>query len=238
MKISLIIPAYNEEKFIGACLDHAIKNSHGIFHEIIVVDNASTDRTAEIAGQFPGVRVVHEPIKGLTRARQRGFEEATGELLAYNDADTQMPEGWTDMMLREFSGKKYITCLSGPYIYYDIPKFHQWLIKVVFWYLVALPGYWIIGYLVIGGNFVIRRDVVEKMGGFDTSITFYGEDTDIARRASQFGKAKFKYGFAMPTSGRRIAGQGMLTMMYVYVKNYLSEVFFKRPATSEYIDIR
>ena len=62
-KISLIIPAYNEEKYIGSCLDHAIKNSGGKFSEIIVVDNVSTDSTKSLAERRPGVRVIREERK-------------------------------------------------------------------------------------------------------------------------------------------------------------------------------
>jgi glycosyltransferase involved in cell wall biosynthesis len=58
--ISLIIPAYNEEKYISTCLDYAIKNSNGKLLEIIVVDNASTDNTKKIASNYPNVRVVYE----------------------------------------------------------------------------------------------------------------------------------------------------------------------------------
>ena len=65
IQITLIIPAYNEEKYIGACLDSVIENSRGRFIEIIVIDNASTDRTAEIAQQRPGVRIVREHQKGI-----------------------------------------------------------------------------------------------------------------------------------------------------------------------------
>ena len=91
-KISLIIPAHNEEKYIADCLEHVIKNSNGKFFEIIVVNNVSSDKTEEIALKFPGVRVVHEHNKGLTHARQRGYIEAKGDILAYIDADTRMPK--------------------------------------------------------------------------------------------------------------------------------------------------
>src|SRR5689334_22582165 len=102
LKISLIICAYNEEKYLGDCLDSAIKNSNGNFFEIIVVDNASTDNTKLIAEKRPGVRVVKEERKGLTRARQRGYEEAKGDILAYLDADTKMPKGWVERVIKEF----------------------------------------------------------------------------------------------------------------------------------------
>ena len=80
--LSLIIPAYNEEAYIGPCLDSVLQNAMGRFHEIIVVNNASTDRTYEVARARRDVRVVHETQNGICYARQRGFEEATGEILA------------------------------------------------------------------------------------------------------------------------------------------------------------
>ncbi len=236
LKVSLVIPAYNEEKYIGECLSYAIKNSHGRFFEIIVIDNASTDKTAEIARAMPGVRVVEEERKGLTFARQRGLDEATGDIIAYIDADTRMPEGWYDMLVKNFSENKKLAGLSGPYFYHDIPRHHQFFVSI--YYKIAVPLYWIIGYMATGGNFAIRKDVLHKMGGFDTSISFYGEDTNIARRASKFGKMKFSFNFVMHTSGRRFRGQGLLKTGRVYFANFLSEIFLKKPVTSEYKDIR
>jgi hypothetical protein len=80
--------------------------------------------------------------------------------------------------------------------------------------------------------------VLEKMNGFDTSITFYGEDTDIARRANKYGKAKFSLDFSMPTSGRRLLKKGFLQIGSIYVLNFVSEVIWHKPATNEYTDIR
>lgn len=236
MKLSLIIPAYNEEKYIGACLEHALKNSNGKFSEIIVIDNASTDRTKEVAEKYPSVRVIREDQKGLTKARQRGFKESTGDILAYIDADTHMPDKWIDTLEKTFNENSDCACLSGPYIYYDVSKFQQFLVKL-YWYA-SMPLYALTGYMVIGGNFVIRRSILEKMNGFDTNIKFYGEDTDIGRRASKFGKIKFNPRFYMYTSARRLNGQGFFSTGYTYVINFLSEVFLHKPATEEYKDIR
>ncbi len=238
-KISLVIPAFNEEKYIGACLEHAIKGSRGRFHEIIVIDNASTDKTAEVVARYKdaNVRLVHESKKGLTKARQRGYEEATGDVLAYVDADTHMPAHWYDRVYKEFKKSHKLACLSGPYFYHDIPSHKRLSVKIYWWFL-GMPTYFITGYMVVGGNFAIRKNVLDKMGGFDTSIVFYGEDTNIARRAHDFGKVKFTLGLCMPTSGRRLKGQGTLKTARVYVVNFLSEVFFKKPHTTDYTDIR
>ncbi len=236
LKITLAIPAYNEEKYIGECLDSAIKNSDGGFFEVLVIDNASTDKTSEVAGKFSGVRVIREDKKGLTRARQRAFEEAKGDIIAFVDSDTHMPKGWCKMIRKEFSKNPNLAVLSGPYIYYDIPKIQQFFVRL-YWYF-ALPIYLILGYMVVGGNFAIRKNVLEKMNGFDTTIEFYGEDTNIARRSHEFGKVKFSLKFPMYTSGRRFGGQGLATTSLLYMANYVSEALFHKPTTQKYTDIR
>ncbi len=238
LTISLIIPAYNEEKYIGECLKYVIKNSNNKFLEIIVVDNASTDKTAEIAKSFPGVKVIYEPQKGLTRARQCGYKNAEGEILAFIDADTHMPPKMYDNIAEEFMENSNLASISGPCVYYDFSKFHNFFVKIVYWYIMAMPAYWMIGYMVSGFNFAIRKDVLDKMGGFDTSIEFYGEDTDIARRANIYGKVKFKPNFVMHLSGRRMANQGFFKTAFIYIINFASEIFFTKPMTKKYEDYR
>lgn len=235
-RISLIIPAYNEEKYIGACLDNAIKNSGGLFCEIIVVNNKSTDGTERVARNFHEVKVVNEEKKGLTSARQCGFMHATGDILAYVDADTLPPVGWAKQIAEEFSKDPHLALLSGPYYYHDIPLFYKICVKI--WYLIARPLYLFTGYMATGGNFAIRKDVLQKMNGFDTSIAFYGEDIDVARRARAFGRVAFNASFCMPTSGRRLVGDGYLKTAYLYGLNFFSQVIKGKAVTDTYKDIR
>jgi GT2 family glycosyltransferase len=101
-----------------------------------------------------------------------------------------------------------------------------------------MPVYWLVGYMATGANFAIRKSVLDKMKGFDTSIAFYGEDTNIARRASKHGKVKFKPNFEMHLSGRRLKNQGVTKTGLVYMANFVSEVLFKKPATKKYEDYR
>jgi glycosyltransferase involved in cell wall biosynthesis len=246
MKVTLIIPAYNEEKYIAECLEHVLHNKN--FNEIIVIDNASTDRTAEIAAKIAHehpdakIRVVREDKKGLVMARQRGFLEAGKnpqcDIIAYVDADTKMPEKWLTAVIHEFEKDPNLATLSGPYIYHDIPAWQQSLIKILYWRALAMPVYWIVGFMVTGANFAIRKSVLEKMNGFDVGIAFYGEDTNIARRASKHGKVKFKANFEMYTSGRRLKKQGITKTGLIYMANFVSEAFFKKPATKGYEDYR
>jgi glycosyltransferase involved in cell wall biosynthesis len=236
LSISLIIPAYNEESYLGACLDAVHKNGKGKFSEIVVVDNNSTDKTSEIAQRFPGVRVVTEKKKGLVHARQCGFENSRGSILAYIDADTLMPKGWVEQIEEHFSADPELACLSGPYQYYDIPARHQFVVS--FWYWMARPTYYVLGYMATGGNIALRRDVVEKMNGFDTSIAFYGEDTDIAKRAHTFGKVIFTPKFTMPTSARRFKKEGLIRIGAKYLVNFLSTAIVGKPLNQKYTDVR
>ena len=255
MNISLIIPAYNEEKYIIDCLDHVKKAAGNRFAEIIVVDNNSTDDTQYIVSSYAKqnphmrIRVVLEKNKGTSYARERGRIESKSDILAYIDADTHMPHGWYEYVEKIFSHtlppthkghashRKQIVGLSGPYVYDDIPYFHQ-LVNHLFWKLVGYPTYLFTGYMATGGNMVARADALEKIGGFDTAITFYGDDTNLSRRLAEVGKMKFDLKLTMYTSGRRLKGQGYLKMLWIYVLNFLSEAILKKPATKTSIDIR
>jgi glycosyltransferase involved in cell wall biosynthesis len=234
---SVVIPAHNEANGIADCLSHVLENTPSDLLEIVVVDNASTDATAAIAAGFDKVRVVYEPEKGLTRARQRGLLEARGELLAFIDADCHMPDWWFPMASREFGGDANLVCLSGPYIYYDLPYWQQ-KASELYWETIARPVAATTGFMTVGGNFIAKRDALFAMGGFDKTIEFYGEDTDIARRLSAHGKVKFLPTFAMPTSGRRLAAEGFFRIGIRYSINYAWVALFKRPFSRRYQDIR
>jgi len=235
--VSLIIPANNEELQIGACLSAAIENSRGRFKEIIVVDNASSDRTAEIARTFRGVRVVFEPRKGITHARQRGFENANGEILAYIDADTRLPAGWLDAVERTFETQADVVSLSGSARYFDASGLERFLLGFG-WWLTAPLAYSLVGYMIYGAHFAARRTALEKIGGFDTSIEFYGEDTDLARRLAMQGKSIFRMRFFVYTSARRFQKEGIARASFLYAVNFVWPVLFGRPFTTSHIDIR
>lgn len=234
--ISLIIPAYNEEDYLPACLEAVMENVAGQVMEIIVVDNNSTDGTRAVVERYPAVTYVFEPEKGITRARQRGLVASSGDILAYVDADTRPPAGWIEQVREQFGTCNELGCLSGPYSFYDLGGIPR--TTSAGWFVAARQLAKITGYLIVGGNFAIRRDVLEKMGGFDSSIEFYGEDADIARRARKHGKVLFSPRLVMPTSGRRMKKQGFTKMAGIYFANYFSIAFRGRPMTKGYKDVR
>ncbi|MEA9391240.1 glycosyltransferase family A protein [Acerihabitans sp. TG2] len=241
MKLSLIIPAYNEERYLATCLRCAIDELNAQARsgevEIIVINNASTDRTSEVASGFAQVRVVYEPVKGLTHARQRGLESASGDILAFIDADTRMPAGWLSQVLDAFDQDRNLVCISGPYRYFDLPGVKSHMVAL-YWLLLAKPTYWITRYMAVGGNFAASKQALLRIGGFDKSIAFYGEDTNIARRLANEGRVQFNLGMVMETSARRLKQEGFVTTALRYVLNFISEVVRNKPATSDYRDIR
>ncbi|MES2930724.1 MAG: glycosyltransferase [Patescibacteria group bacterium] len=236
LSISLVVCAYNEEKYIGACLA-SIVACRGEFLEIIVVDNASTDNTRTVAESFPGVRVVSEREKGLTKARQRGLHEARGGIVAYIDADTEITEKWVRKIIAAYARDERIVCASGIYVYKDVPLVIH-LCVWIYWHFFSYLTYLCTGYLVVGGNFAARKEALHAIGGFDTTIEFYGEDTDIARRLHKFGKVKFLPGAVVHTSARRIKEEGLIKTGWIYVKNFFAVAATGKPATKKHADFR
>src|SRR5258708_19426498 len=98
--ISVLVPAYNEEKLLGSCLESlAVQNP--LPDEIVIVDNASTDRTPEIIKEFIAnhpelnVTAVYETKKGAPAAREAGWRAAHGDVIVMTDADETFPFAWT-----------------------------------------------------------------------------------------------------------------------------------------------
>lgn len=247
MKLSFVIPAFNEENYIRSCIESIILQCNNSTYkneiEIIVVNNASTDNTEYIANSFGNiVKVVNEPRKGLTYARQAGYNASIGELIANIDADCRLPNNWINNVLNEFDTNSNLAALSGPFIYYDLSKIKQILVNS-FYYLAFLLYFFNrhilrIGSMVQGGNFIVRRSMFEKINGFNLDINFYGEDTDIARRLHEIGDVLFTNKLKMFSSARRLKYEGVLIMAWKYSINYFWTIFFKRPYTDKYIDIR
>src|SRR3989339_618014 len=136
-KISFIIPAYNEEKLIARCLEGILaqiqKEDYAKHRfEIIVVNNASTDRTRDIARDFLSVKVVDEPQKNLACARRTGARSAHGEILAHVDADTVLTDQWIDVAFEEFSQNHNLVALSGPYLYANLSAWRNFLVDLFY----------------------------------------------------------------------------------------------------------
>lgn len=244
MKLSVVIPAYNEEALIGDCLRSILSEIQGKNYdlEIIAVNNASTDRTREIIALFPEVKLVDEPDKGLVKARRAGYLASSGELVANIDADTRITPGWFDAVFSEFKKNPKLVALSGPHIYYDLSKNARAAVKAFYYagFISYLVNRFILGVgsMLQGGNFVVTRAALEAIGGFNSDFDFWGEDADLARRLQKAGDVKFTFDLPIYASGRRLEREGMAKTGARYALNYFSTIFFKKPFDTVKHDIK
>ncbi len=219
MKISVVIPALNEAKHIGAALTTLQAQTYSDY-EVIVVDNGSNDGTSEVAKQF-AVKVVTESRRGLLWAREAGRQAAQGEIIANLDADCLPPPDWLSRGTKFFTDSK-VVAVTGPYDYYDGGNFFRSLSLWSQKYIYLAANNWLQkfgwGAVLIGGNNFIRAQALNQVGGYNTTLTFYGEDTDTAKRVATVGQIIFSRNLIQPTSARRFKTEGIwrLTLRYLY----------------------
>lgn len=226
--ISVIIPAYNEERFLPYALRALHKQTYprNAF-EIIVIDNASTDATSAIAKQYGADKVVFEPQKGTNQARQRGIEEAQGEIIAFLDADCIPPENWLEKIDTKLHEQED-TCvaIAGTYIFHVKPTGSLFLAQEVYRWIVMPTINSIFGRIlgkggvVIGGNFASFRKNFQKIDGIDTSFTFFGDDASIAKKFGEIGYVEFDPMLFVYSSTRRFEKDGLIKTNWEYAKNY------------------
>jgi glycosyltransferase involved in cell wall biosynthesis len=230
MRISVVIPAHNEEKCIANTIKAVLAQDHKDF-EVIVVDNSSNDRTSEIVSTFP-VKLVHEHRKGLLMARECGRLNANGEIIANIDADCLPDTSWLSRGEKHFLDEK-VAAVTGPYDYYD----GQWMFRYVslllqknLYFLMNLVLQFSFikkGAVLIGGNNFIRSATISKAGGYNTSIKFYGEDTDTARRVLEYGRVVFDRKLNMKTSARRFKNEGVINITWKYIYHFFKIILAK-----------
>jgi glycosyltransferase involved in cell wall biosynthesis len=242
LRISVIVCAHNEAHYLPACLYSLLAQTRPP-DEILVVNNASTDETRAVALQVPHVRVVDEPCKGLVIARESGRLAATGDVLVYVDADCRAPLTWLARIEARFAADPALLALSGPYRFYDWDWWGRVLIRAYDFTLAPATQVLVkhllrIGTVFYGGNFAVRREALERIGGFDTSIEFHGEDTNLGRRLFAIGKVGLFHDCFLHTSARRYVAMGKSTVFRLYVRNFTSELLHHRPKDATHVDVR
>lgn len=215
MHLSIVIPAFNEELLILDCLNSIAESIHanaksGFTHEVIVVDNNSTDKTAQLARQA-GTQVVFEPINQIGRARNTGAAAAEGDWLLFVDADSLLNPGMVADILRMIESGQYVGCGSVMHM----PGLPWWGNAAMrLWTVLSVTFRWASGALV-----VCRTDAFRDVGGFNQEL-FAADEIDLSQLLKQWGRKrhlKFTILTRHPLvtsprkvqlySGREIAGQ-------------------------------
>jgi glycosyltransferase involved in cell wall biosynthesis len=201
-KMSVVIPAYNEEKYISECIESLRKQECNFVFEIIVVDNNSTDNTIKKIEKY-NVRILKENKQGVGAARKKGTNEAIGEIVIQLDADSRAQENYLQSVKEYFYKDKNLACLGGQYIFYDAPWWKD---------VIRLPSFYILLYLArlfswgqlgpMGGCMAFRKNLYNKTKGFNENLK-YGEDADICRKLSEYGKIRVFPKLKCYTSVRR-----------------------------------
>ena len=223
--VTVVIPAYNEEKYLADCLTSLLAQTYPQrLTEIIVADNGSTDGTAEVARRF-GVRVVSEPRKGAAYARQAGFMAASHELVAGIDADCVAPPDWLARIVGEFEDTPGLVGLSGRSdLFGAAARFDRFWMRHVntlflwFNYMIHRP-------LFNGMNFAVRRSAFQAIGGFATHLRS-AEDMELSLRLKSRGKVHFRMSLWVHSSARRVR-EGRARILRHALYDYFSLVWFK-----------
>lgn len=113
MTISVVLPAYNEEKYIRRCIE-SILDQTITPDEILIVDNNSKDKTIEYASLYP-ITILHQPVQGIVPARNLGFDTAKSDIIARTDADTRVAPTWLAQILDKISREGCDAILGASY---------------------------------------------------------------------------------------------------------------------------
>ena len=182
--ISLIIPAYNEEKYIGRTLESVMKAKENFTTpssiEVIVVNNCSTDETEKIA-QSLGARVVTEEDRKIASARNQGAKTAEGKIVGFLDADSCITPNMFNSIAEAMASEEYIG--GGTMI-----KFERNSPGLFFTYCsTVIPARWLLG--IMCGLLFTEKKTFEELGGFDESL-YCAEDSKFALELKKHGRQK------------------------------------------------
>jgi len=230
MKISVVVPAYNEEKNIVRCLE-ALKNQTVKPYEIITSDGGSTDKTVELAKKY-GKAVVAKK-RGIAHGRNLGGFAAAGDIICFTDADCEPSPQWLEAVEKAFvPGVVFVT---GPVR----AQTSSLMLRAVYWAVFSafVPLLFFLGRpLTSGWNICCTREAFLKVNGFNEQLTT-AEDLDFIAKIIKLGKSVYSPRAIVNTSTRREEKFGLFRLFLFHLKNGLKYVLFKKSA-NYYPDVR
>lgn len=235
--VSVIIPAYNEEKRIANAIEAVLKQTYPKDKmEIIVVDDGSMDKTCEIVSRYPVKLIRHHKNKGPSAARNTGAKNAGGEILAFTDADDKADKSWLTNIVKHYK-KRDVGCVVGSsHITCNNRNWQQRILAELF---ICLRGDDVVKNVCnskgqmgsnksIGTNITFRKDVFKEMKGYDKNLRA-GEEQNLVWMIE---KAGYKIAFE-PSSIVYIAPKDnfkkYIKLAQIYSKNSVI-VYFEYPA--------
>ena len=214
-KFSYIIPALNEEKYIGKCIE-SINRQVLKPHEVIVVDNGSTDKTAAIARSL-GARVIKESKKGIAHARNSGAKASSGNILCFIDADSEIYSGWAARSIFHFNRKSHAVVGLNIFTHSDLFKFLWYNTYTVIAHTYLAFNNFILGKLHLSaGNLAIKRETFLKTGGYEPYV---GEDYWLSKKFWKLNlKGSFDPFMIVFSSSRGFDERGFLKTVRFWLK--------------------
>ena len=201
--ISVVVCTYNGARTLEECLRHATQVDYPNY-EVIVVDDGSTDSSAEIA-ERPGVRLIRVKNGGLSKARNIGWQQASGEVVAYLDDDAYPDRDWLTYLANTFLETDFVG-VGGP----NIPPSGDGVVADAVGYAPGGPSHVLLDDTVAehipGCNMAFRRAHLEAIGGFDERFRVAGDDVDVCWRLQERG---WKLGFSSITRSKPTAFQAV-----------------------------
>ena len=200
--ISVVIPAYNEEKLLPVCLESLEKQTFPREkYEVIVVDNNSTDKTAEIAAGY-GAKILGCQVQGVAAARAAGSQAARGYIIAGTDADTKVATNWLEKIAIHFQKDPVLLGLTGSaylaktnFLFSQASYFTFDLFQRLN-FAIGKPTF-------SGFNYAVRADAYQHVGGINPQLPS-AEDIDLSFKLAKIGKVKYFSDVVVYTSPRRI----------------------------------
>lgn len=234
LKISVVIPALNEERYISALFESLERQRTKHDFEVIVADGYSTDKTISIAKKF-GAHVVKEKNRSAAWERSAGARVARNGILAFVDADTIVPDDWIEKIGDEFRNDMKLVMVYGTADMVGYSKFQNFFITLAANIFLSITPFLGV-HNAPGFNMAIRKETYDACGGFNVKLRT-AEDVDLAKRAEKFGKLKFCPHIKVSISPRRVDKWGILYYTFFHLKNFFKFLLFKR-TSEKYEDIR
>ncbi len=219
-KISVIIPAFNEERYLEATLASVRNQECDVPYEVIVSDNGSTDGTVAIAKQWAD-KVVRCKKRGPANARNKGAKHTRGDLLVFVDADTILPSNYLGEAWKIFQQKKFVGFCGA--LRFTNRRFKYRLIEAIcnLYFVIkdgkgiaTLPGY----------NTCVPRDIFWKLGGFPDVFV---EDARFSERLLDIGPTRYFTNFYVINSSRRLEHTGVFQTLQFYFNSRKAHVPIK-----------